>query len=391
VWSAPRGRFGVPAMRRLTTVAATVAFLGAGIAPATAARTGVVEGRVVNQSTGQPQSGVRLTLTSGTEDGAPRVIATTRSDARGRYRFDDLITGEDRFYALDARFDGGLYAGRPLSLPSDTNSRPVIQTTMRVWNSTSDPEVMVINRDALFVVGGDDGLGVIQSVTVTNTSDDAYIGRGAGLLGDAASGASVAFGLPEGASDIQIRDSDLDIPAVVPVDGGFAATVAFPPGETSTTFSYALSSDDGSFDLSRPVLYPTLELSIYAADPLEIRSNRLQEADEIDLEGRTYRQWASEQTIEAGDPLQAIAVTAGTVPVWPVVAGIAVLVALGTIAGSLLRRRKPSAPPVDRDKLLEEVAHLDLEFEGGRLERDDWDDRRTELMGRLRALEKSRS
>lgn len=391
MWSAPRRRFGVPAMRRLTTAAATVAFLAAGIAPATAARTGVIEGRVINQSTGQPQSGVRLALTSGTEDAAPQIIARTRSDARGRYRFDDLTTGEDRFYALDARFDGGLYAGRPLTLPSDTDARPVIRSTMRVWDSTSNPEVIVINRDDLFAVGGEAGLGVIQSVTVTNTSDDAYIGRGAGLLGEAASGASVAFGLPAGASDIQIRDSDLDIPEIVPVDRGFAATVAFPPGETSTTFSYALSSDDGSFDLSRPVLYPTLELSIYAAEPLEIRSNRLQEADAVDLEGRTYRQWASEDTIEAGDPLQAIAVTGGAVAVWPVVAGFAALVLLGAVAGWLLRRRKPDTPPIDRNKLLEEVAHLDLEYEGGRLERDDWDDRRAEIMGRLRALERSRS
>lgn len=377
-------------MRHLTTAVLTVAFLAAGTAPAPAARIGIIEGRVINQSTGRPQAGVRLALTSGTEDEAPQVVARTRSDARGRYRFEGLATGEDRFYALDARFDGGLYAGRPLTLPSDTDARPVIRSTMRVWNSTSDPEVIVINRDDLFAVGSEPGLGIIQSVTVTNTSENAYIGRGAGLLGEDASGASVAFGLPAGASGVQIRASDLDIPAIVPVDGGFAATVAFPPGETSTTFSYGLSSEDGSFDLSRPVLYPTLELSIYAAEPLEIRSNRLQEGEGIELEGRSYRRWDSGDTIEAGDPLQAIAVTGGTVAVWPVVAGLAVLVLLGVVAGWLLRRRKPNAPPIDRDKLLEEVAYLDLEYEGGRLERDDWDDRRTELLGRLRALERSR-
>ena len=55
---------------------------------------GTIEGRVINESTGRPQPGVRLELTSGTESGAGEVLRTARSDAKGRYRFDDLPTGD---------------------------------------------------------------------------------------------------------------------------------------------------------------------------------------------------------------------------------------------------------------------------------------------------------
>lgn len=376
---------------------ATVAFV-AGLAPASAAATGTIEGRVVNASTGRPQPRVKLTLTTGTEAGENREMAVARSDARGRYRFTGLPTGEDRFYVLDARFQGGLFAGRPVSLPSDTSKRPVITSTMRVWNTTTDPAVVRIERDNLFVVPSESGVGVIESVTISNTSDSAYIGRGADMLGDDASGATVAFALADGASSINIFESDLDIPDLIAVDQGFAATVAFPPGETRTTFSYVLTGEGGMFDLSRPALYPTAELSIYAAAPLEIRSNRLEARDPVTLDGTTYRRWSTSDGIAAGDPLQAIAVANADVPVMPLLATIG---GIGLVGGAGLwlvarhRRRSATAPaaaptiPAEdaRARLLEEVAALDIAFEAGDIGRDAWDTQRTRLVEQLRASE----
>ena len=366
-----------------------VVLLGALGSPAAGASTGVIEGRVVNETTGEPQPGVELILMSGTEDGRSSVVATVDSDARGRYRFDRLPTGEDRFYALDARFDEGLFAGRPLTLPANTSERPVIESTMRVWNTISDPDVMLVARDDLFVVADDAGLGVIESVTVTNTSDEAYIGRGAALAGEEASGASVAFALAAGATDLNLIESDLDIPEVVEVDQGFAATIAFPPGDTRTTFSYRLKGGGGSFDLSHPALYPTLELSIYAGPPLEIRSNRLEPRDAVTIDGTRYERWSAAEPIDAGDPLQAIAVANASLSLVPILAIGAGVLLLGIVGTIVLRRRTPKKRPPDRARLLEEVARLDLEYEAGAIDHEGWDDRRSALMGRLRRLEGS--
>ena len=380
-------------MRRLIFAPVLIAFLLAlgsapGAARAEAASTGTIRGRVINETTGQPQPNVELTLTTGTEDGSGEVVATIRSNARGRYRFAGLATGEERFYALDARHDDGLFAGRPITLPSDTSRSPVVDSTMRVWDTTTDPAVIAVKRDDLFAVANEGGLGVIESVTILNTGDLAYIGRGSEMLGDSSSGVSLAFALPAGASEVTVIDSDLDMPEIVPVDQGFGTTVAFPPGETQTTFSYRVPGEGGSYDLSRPALYTTLDLSIFAAPPLDIESNRLVDAEGVTLEGTRYTRWNSSDPIEAGDPLQALAIARGAASSTPLIVTLGGIVTVGALGALFMRSRRRPAPAIsDREALLEEVAKLDLDFGAGAIGRGPYEQRRTELMGRLGKLE----
>lgn len=371
-------------MRRLIATGIAVSALLALPAAGDAAATGTIRGRVVNQTTGDPQPGVELILTTGTDEGSSEVVARIRSDARGRYRFTGLQTGEDRFYALDARHQGGLFAGRPISLPSDTARSPVVGSTMKVWDTTSDPAVIAIRRNDLFAVANGGEVGVIESVTVVNRSELAYVGRGREMAGGAASGVSLAFALPDGARAVNVFDSDLDMPEIVSVDQGFGTTVAFPPGETRTTFSYSVPGTGGSFDLSRPALYPTLELSIFAAPPLDIESNRLTRAEGVTLEGKRYERWTAEDPIEAGDPLQALAIARADLSSLPLVVTLAGLVlAIAAITLIARSRRKPAAVP-GRDVLLAQVAELDLDLAAGKIAQQDYDLRRSDLLARIK-------
>jgi hypothetical protein len=261
---------------------------------------------------------------------------------------------------------------------------------MRVWDTTSDPAAILVKRDDLFVVANETSVGVIEAVTVTNQSDRAYIGRGAALAGDDASGASVAFALPAGAVDLSLYESDLDIPEVVEVDQGFAATVAFPPGDTRTTFSYRLPGGGGSFDLSRPALYETLELSVYAAPPLEIRSNRLDARGDVTIDGRRYERWSATEPLDAGDPLQTLAIAEASPPFLAIALSAAAVLLIVLAAILVARRKKRDTEPRDRARLLEEVARLDIDYEAGDIDHRNWDDRRTTLLGQLRTLERSK-
>ncbi|HEX2294983.1 MAG TPA: carboxypeptidase-like regulatory domain-containing protein, partial [Actinomycetota bacterium] len=149
--------------------------------PAGAAEKGTIRGRVLNETTGEAQPGVRVTLTTARDDGSePRRITKTTDD-RGRYVFAGLATGDDRYYAVDARFDGGHFAGGVVRLPEDTSRPPVVDSTLRVWETTTDPAAIVIRRDSIFVVPSDGGVGVIEAVVVANIADQAYIGRGRSL------------------------------------------------------------------------------------------------------------------------------------------------------------------------------------------------------------------
>ncbi|MFN2588526.1 MAG: carboxypeptidase-like regulatory domain-containing protein [Actinomycetota bacterium] len=355
-----------------------------------AARQGTIKGRVVNETTGRPQPRVRVTLTSARDDGSGLEEYGTTTDERGRYLFPNLATGNDRFYAVDARYQRGLFAGGVVRLPGNTTSPPVIDSTLRVWETTTDPRAIVIRRDSIFIVPSDDGVGVIEAVQVTNVADEAYIGRGRALGAERDGGvASLGFAVPATATlpPSPIVDSDIDIPAIVETSFGFAATIAIPPGNRRIVYSYEVQGDGGNYDLSRPVVYPTLEVGVYAADPLTIDANRVEPGGTRDLRGKTYTFYSSDETLEAGDRLQMVAVaeaSAGNL----LALGAAVAAVLVAAAGVLvlLRRRRPHARPgeaASREELVEAIARLDLAREQGLVSDDEWGPRRADLKRRL--------
>jgi 5-hydroxyisourate hydrolase-like protein (transthyretin family) len=373
--------------RHLSAALAGALLVAAVAPPATAAGNGTIRGRVINESTGRPQPDVRVTLTTALDDGSEAAELTAVTDGRGRYVFRRLETGEDRFYAVDARFRRGTFAGGVVSIPSDTARPPVIDTTLRVWDTTTDPAAIVIRRDSIFVVPSDAGVGVIEAVQVTNVADEAYIGRGRSL-GAKRDGelASLGFPVPPGAllPPAPIVDSDLDIPSIVETGFGFAATTAIPPGQWRVVYSYGLEGDGGTYDLSRPALYPTLEVGVYAGDPLSIDGNRIAPDGTRDVRGKSYAFYSSDEAMEPGDRLEMVAVAeASSGSIW--LAGLAVG-AFAAVAAAvfLFARRRPR--PVAREDLVEAIARLDLAREQGLVPEEEWGPRREALKRRLEEM-----
>jgi hypothetical protein len=375
----------------LTTLA--LAGLSSGVPAGAASRpNGVIQGRVINASTDLPQAGVEVTLSSTqrTRSAGENEVVTT--DRRGRYRFAHLATGPEHVYAIDARFRGGLFAGRNLMIPEQSSPAPVIESTLRVWPTTSDETSIFVERNDLFLRPYGGGLGVIESVTVTNLSERAYIGRRGRSEGE---DASLGFALPSGAEcgpgECGIVDATLDVPVIVPQDYGFAATVAIPPGRTQITFSYRVGGSGGTYELSRVALYPTAETSIYAAEPLAIESDRMRPEGRRRVGEDLYRVWSTVEGLDAGDSLPALVVAdAGTG--WGLVAGVVAFVLLLTsaVVVSLVRRRRADVDekagvPESRAELVRALAEIDLRYEAGELSRARWSRRRAELKSKLAA------
>jgi hypothetical protein len=381
-------------MRRVARLALATLVVGLTLLPgaAHAARTGTIEGRVVDGTTGRPRTNVEVRLQGGKAAGGDAIERSVTTDEQGRYSFGDLPTGDDRFYVVDALFQGGLFPGRALTLPADTSAPPVIKTTTRVWETTTDPTVIGLPRDDLFAISSDDGLGVIESVSILNSSDLAYIGRG-GEDDSAGEVPTIGFALPEGAGEVQIQQgTTLDIPKLVATDFGFAATVAIPPGESSVTFSYSLPDAGAQFELSRNALYPTGEISIYTRPPLTVSSNRLIESGEKSIEGTIYNLWTTKEgLIDSGDPVQILLVAdAGrSSTLYAGVGAFAVVLLIVAVIGLRRIRRVPrragpaSATPMTREQILTKIAELDLAFESGDLTKADWERQRAGLKKRV--------
>lgn len=378
-------------MRHLAVLVAAITALAAA-PPAHAAATGSISGRVVNGTTGEPQRGVRVTLTSGDgEQGSERSV-TTGSD--GRYRFDDLATGEDRFYVLDALYKKGLFAGRPLTLPADTRRPPVIETTLRVFEPTTDPNAILIRRNTLFVVHKGNQLSVVESVKVINPTNNAYIGRGSALAPTSGKGptASLGFALPDAVlpETFQWQQADLDVPGAVELEGvGFAITTAIPPGEVDFTFTYQVAGEGGTFDISRRALYEVTEMSVFAAEPLTVESNRLQRGESEEIDGRTYVRFTTDEPADAADPIQ-ILILAEAGSAFLLVAGagtgLVVLLLVAALAFRRTRRNRPRetrAQVPEREQLVTEIAELDLRHSSGEIADDEYRRRRDALKARL--------
>ena len=352
--------------------------------PVAAASTGTLKGRVMNETTGRPQPGVDVTLLVAAEDGAARAADTQTTDARGRYKFTGLRTGTDFFYALDARHDGGLFAGPPIALPDDTSTPPVIASKLRVWDTTADPSAIRIVRDDLFLTPGRGGIGVIESVRIVNSTDRAYIGRGSG----AEEAPSLGLALPAGAATeglkIEPEGTTIDIPELVPTEYGFGITAAIVPGETRLSFLYALEGAGGVYDVSRPSLYPIAQMTIHTVDPLRLESNRLERGATVEVGDRTYRRWTLREPLDAGDQLQIQAVAEAEGLTWPAVLIGALL--LGGVAFSITRlrtdrtaRRARPREPRSRKEIVEAIATLDIRYSAGELDKEEWQRRRDEL------------
>jgi hypothetical protein len=377
----------------MRTLAAFVAglMLVAGPASAAGPPSGRIAGRVINGATGEPQPGVPLRLSSARRDGSDRIVRRVRTDEGGRYVFSGLPLGPDRFFVVDARFQNGLFPGRPVEL---TRARPALDTSIRVWPTTTDPQAIVIRSDRLFVVPNENGAGVIESVAVANVSAEAYVGRGSELgADDDPAVPSLAFSLPPGATNTRFLDATVDVPQLVPAPGGFGITSAIPPGDdTRFTFSYEIPRRGPELDLSRVALYPMLDYSIFAAAPLEVDGTRLSPDGSVELRGTNYRRWSAPDDIDAGDRLQAVAVAeAGSDPL--LIGGLLVLlavVAVGAAAALLLRKRPKAVAPrrPGRAELIEAIAELDLRHEAGEMDDRAWAQRRAELKQRLSGASK---
>ena len=365
--------------------------------PGRAAERGTIEGNVVNETTGRPQAGVKVVLSGARMDGSDRVEHSVVTRRSGRYVFDDLETGDDFAYALDAGYAGGLFAGRPISLPDNTSKPVVIDSTLRVWETTTKPGVISIERNDLFLLAEQGGVSVVDSYRVMNSSDRAYIGRGGSTSGERQATSTLAFPLPprSGEGGVQVIESTIDIPELVPTEFGFGVTIAIPPGRTDVIFRYITKGLVGTYDVSRTALYPIETSSVFAAKPLVVDGNRFEADGSRTIGGKRYARYSTTGPVTSGDALQILATAEASGSTALIIGGAVGLgvISLAVLVGLVMRhkRRRPGRETRPsgvtagaREELLVQVAELDVAYRAGRVTQDDWDMRRAELIAKLR-------
>jgi hypothetical protein len=286
---------------------------------------------------------------------------------------------------LDVIHQCGLFQGGSHQIPDDTDKRPIWEVDVSVWDTTDDPNSILIRRNDAFLVPDDVTVSMVDSYRVVNTTDLAYIGRGG-----SGSQSVMSFPLPAETQRDTIRilnEPRVGVPRLIETEFGFGIPTAIPPGQTQFQFSYEVEGSGGIYDLTRTALYPILDAAVFVQDPLKLESNRLSEEGSVEIGKDPYTEYSTDETIDAGDPIQLLALAEAGMSPWLIAgagAGIALIGAFVFIGIALRRRRPakstvttpPAAPSPSRQDTVVAIAELDLRYRNGEIAESEWRARR---------------
>ena len=371
--------------RALSTALLSIwALLLASPTSAQAPNTFVVQGHVVNGTTGADAP----------REGRVQIYAYSRErvdgpwegqlDGAGAYRVEDVPRVEGAIYVLGIDYGGASYAER-VTEPGD---EAIAVRDLTVYESSPVDPGIQFEQVALLVstVDNPGTLSVVEIHRLDNPTDRTFAPSATGPGGPAG---LLVFPLPPNAFDLR-ADAGLDPARLVQIDRGFASLVPVPPGRTEIGFSYKFPYTDSSLQLSRNVRYPISRFTVLVPDDgPSIESDRLVAGDTTNIGGRTYRTLAG-GPFGAGQGLQinfaGLPIPGGPLGrIPPAAAGVAgVVVGVGVlIAAAFFRRPSGDGALPSEDALVEDLVALEKEHSESRMTDDDYRRARQALIQQL--------
>ena len=394
-------------MRKSFVVGWLVLALGLLAPGALAQGEGIIEARVLNGTEGGgPVEGLTVTLRAFQGMTDELESQTGVADAEGRVRFEELDTSPDITYVLGATYMGVDYGSLPLTF--EQAAETILSTSFPVYETTENPDQVDIQVERMHMfVDFEDGVMSIGELHIfSNVSDRTFIGVEDADLGQRL---TLRFALPEGATGLRFQMGGEGDRYVTTADG-FADTEAVRPGTSQQIlYGYAVSYGEAdTFDLVRPLSYPTLNLNVLVPRVgIEVTSNQVELNEIRTVEGQAYLN-LNGRNFAAGDELsvrfaglQGIAQPGTTAepgrsgldPRWIALGLAALALAVGVIYPSLRRSGRPvtaSEPARQAEarlsRLVQAIADLDDAFESGSMDEANYRRQRQALKGEALAL-----
>lgn len=353
------------------------------------AKGGTIKGVVLNRTDDAPIGGHEVTLKAFMGDNEQESYSA-KTDDNGTFAFSNLKWA--RSYALYVDYKGGVYQTDKLVFAPGEDMKTL---DLPVFEPTSDPAgISVINSHIIFMVQ-EENISVTEVVVFSNPNNTMYVGE-AIEAGDEVK--TLNFRIPKDAAHLTLYEG-LDMSSVVRSDDGFFDTSPLAPGFRRVIFNYALPLSAAE-TFVKDFDYITHNFSILVVDSgTEVTVEGLAEVEPLDIEGRRFLRWEGkglspgatvvvdmEFPKELGDRL-----------VW-IAAGVMILIILGGIAFSIVNSRRkdeseaesesdvPSAKAeleVQKQRLVEEIAELDKNFEATNASEEDYQSQREDKKRRL--------
>ncbi|MBW7882977.1 MAG: cytochrome c [Caldilineaceae bacterium] len=374
--------------------------------------TGVVSGTIVNGTSGTtlPDD---LVVALDAYAGFDRIAAfTTTVTAEGTFEFRELALDPDIAYLASTVTGGISYSSDFISLSPDAAQA---ETTIAVYEGTTDPSALRVNRSHLILDSQPGALIVGQIYTFGNVGDRTYMGQ---MLEGVDEPLTVALPVPVDAQEISFESGSLG-GRFHRVGQVIYDTLPVVPGTDTRQIivRYAIPYSGTAYDLAQEFVYPVDQLTLLVADlpNLQVDVPSMEFVDRQEIQGNSYLLWrqtglepqvinvSMRGLLERGsvDPRavqgsagSGAATTAAAVAppmeawmIWVMVGSVAVIL-LGLIGFALRRgtvasgNRRQDLQSL-RTRLIEEIAHLDDRHATGELDDDDWLGQRAQLKGQL--------
>jgi hypothetical protein len=355
------------------------------------AETGVVQGQVINGTAGANTAlgglPVRLYLFSGN---TLKDTQRATTDAQGVFRFEAAPAGSGWIGVAVVEYGGVEYESGLLDLSVGTD----FSADIPVYETTTDESSLAVERSHLIIEMGSGQLEVTEMIILSNVGDRTYIGSEE-VIPDKLATARVP--LPAGAVDVTFSSSEA-ASAMVRTGQGFVDTRPIVPGQHEYVLSYALPCEGSTYNLVKPVVYPTTAMDLLVAAPgAEVDAPALEELGTREASGASYVH-LSGQSLAAGSDIvirfsglgqpvqkQTAGVNAAQAPAgvarepwWLTFVPLLALAALGPALlvhlrrsdrgdGPLSPREMSAAIDAEHDRLLTHMAELDESHEAGEL------------------------
>lgn len=214
-------------MKNLTALAALFAALFA------AELSAAVDGTVINQTTGKPQSGVLVTLVQPGQGGM-QTIGTTKSDAEGKFKIDKPAAAEFP-QILQSIYQGVIYTK---VVPPGT---PASGIEVPVFDASKDPAIATVSQHMILLEPGESSTSVNEAIIFHNESKSSF---------NDPAGGSMRFFLPEAAGgNVRVTINaaggmPINRPAEKTKEAGvYKVDYPVKPGDTRLELAYTLSTD----------------------------------------------------------------------------------------------------------------------------------------------------
>jgi hypothetical protein len=356
---------------------------------------GEIEGQVFNKTQNNYVSEQEVILTTYLND-AEIGTRTVRTDAGGKFVFQELSTQPDYAYEAKVNFQDADYTSEKVDFKDGSTSKSV---TITVYDSTTSTEAIRIETAHTIVYSGKDGLDIKTYAQVINDSNLTYIGAKQ-IAPDKRE--TLVFPVPEGVKDLQYGLSFMEC-CVVPGEGIVSDTMPVLPGSKELVYAYTIPYKGDTYTLTQSFDYPTGEFDLLVRDAnIKVASDKLAQVEPMTIEGQQFNRFYA-LSLVAGDALK---IELSGLPKssrqqtlkWVGLGFVTLAFATGFVF--LAKRRKSHAVPVrvattlesddklvlKKQALLLELARLDDRFEAGLITEEAYHTQRANKKGQLIAL-----